>query len=169
MNIRQETSHDVEAIETLTYQAFDNHPHHAPGALPTEHLIINRLRKRGALTLSLVAEDESGIIGQITFSPVTIDGQTGGWFGLGPVSVKPERQGEGIGGRLINEGLARLSLQGAQGVVLLGEPEYYGRFGFKVHSGLVYPGAPAKYFLVLPLQAEGAVPVGEVAYDPAFG
>jgi len=169
MNIREERPSDREAIETLTCQAFENHPHHEPGAKPTEHLIINRLRESGALTLSIVAEEGGEIIGQITFSSVTINGRASDWFGLGPVSVRPEHQGKGIGGQLIRDGLARLKAQGAEGVVLLGEPEYYGRFGFKANPAISYPGVPAEYFLVLPLHEDSAMPVAEVGYHKAFG
>ncbi len=169
MKIRTETSSDCNAIETLTYQAFENHPHHAPGAKPTEHLIINKLRDNGALTLSLVAEDETGIIGHIAFSPVAIGGISSEWYGLGPVSVTPKRQGEGIGGQLIKVGMDQLKALGAEGVVLLGEPEYYGRFGFKPHTNLTLPGVPSEYFLIQPLRInESTVPVGEVAYHEAF-
>lgn len=169
MNIRTETTADHNSIETLTYHAFENHPHHAPGAKPTEHLIINKLRDAGALTLSLVAEDETGIIGHIAFSPVTIGGAASKWYGLGPVSVSPERQGEGIGGQLIKTGMAKIKAQGAEGVVLLGEPAYYGRFGFKADTNLTLAGVPAAYFLVHPLgDNETAVPTGEVAYHQAF-
>ncbi|PSW16873.1 N-acetyltransferase [Photobacterium sanctipauli] len=175
MKIRLETASDSTYIESLTYQAFENHPHHEPGAKPTEHLIVNRLREGGALSLSLVAEDESGIIGHIAFSPVTIAGEASKWFGLGPVSVTPSRQGEGIGGSLIREGVEMLKTQGAEGIVLLGEPEYYGRFGFKANDNLTLPGVPAEYFLVMPLcenscdDAKQSIPTGDVAYHPAFG
>ncbi|ANG62812.1 acetyltransferase [Marinobacterium aestuarii] len=153
MNIREEKAGDGEAIETLTYQAFENHPHHEPGAL----------------TLSLVAEEDGAIVGQITFSPVTINGRDSDWFGLGPVSVKPERQGEGIGSQLIRNGLERLKKRGAGGVVLLGEPAYYGRFGFKANPDLTLPGVPAEYFVIQVLRAGGTVPKGVIGYHRAFG
>ncbi len=168
MKIRTETISDHNAIEALTYQAFENHPHHALGAKPTEHLIINKLRDSGALTLSLVAEDKTGIVGHIAFSSVTIGGVSSNWYGLGPVSVTPERQGEGIG-RHITTGMSQLKAQEAEGVVLLGEPGYYGRFGFKPHTNLTLPGVPVEYFLIQSLRDdECAVPVGEVAYHQAF-
>lgn len=168
MNVRDERPGDIEAVERLTYRAFDGHPHHAPGAEPTEHLILARLRAAGAMTLSLVAEDASGVVGHIAFSAVTIDGAVSGWYGLGPVSVEPKRQGEGIGGVLIRHGLAALRDAGADGVVLLGEPGYYERFGFRQHPGLTLPGVPAEYFLALPLRHGVALPQGEVAYHDAF-
>lgn len=179
MTIRTETTADHNAIETLTYRAFENHPHHAPGAKPTEHLIINKLRDAGVLTVSLVAEDDTGIIGHIALSPVAINGVTTNWYGLGPVAVTPERQGEGIGRQLIEASLTAIKSQHAAGVVLLGEPEYYGRFGFETHANLTLEGVPPEYFMIQSLcddndtttdkaTADKAIPVGEVTYHVAF-
>lgn len=169
MKIRPETMSDANAIAALTYKAFENHPHHAPGAKPTEHLIVNNLRDSGALTLSLVAEDETGIVGHIAFSPVKIAGVASNWYGLGPVSVNPEQQGKGIGGQLIKTGMEILKAQNAEGIVLLGEPEYYGRFGFKTHTNLTLADVPAEYFLIKSLRGDDAeIPVGEVTYHRAF-
>jgi len=167
MKIRPETKSDINAITALTYAAFENHPHHEPGAKPTEHLIVNNLRDSGALTLSLVAENETGIVGHIAFSPVSIAGAASTWYGLGPVSVTPQLQGKGIGAQLIKTGLEMLKVQGAGGMVLLGEPEYYHRFGFKMHTNLTLAGVPAEYFLIQPL-VDTEIPVGEVTYHPAF-
>ncbi|WP_439789944.1 GNAT family N-acetyltransferase [Photobacterium leiognathi] len=86
MIIRAEKDSDITAIETLTYSAFKDHPHHEPGAEPNEHLIVNRLRDANALTLSLVAEVNNQVIGHIAFSPVLINGEATNWYGLGPVS-----------------------------------------------------------------------------------
>lgn len=166
MNIRAEIHSDIEQIEKLVYRAFENHPHHAPGAQPTEHLIVNKLRQAEALSLSLVCEDETGLIGHIAFSPVAINGELTGWYGLGPVSVVPERQGEGIGGALIRQGLSQLKEQNAQGVVLLGEPEYYRRYGFECLPQLTLAGVPAEYFMSLVLSNH--IAEGEVTYHPAF-
>ena len=166
MNIRNERTCDISDIETLTYQAFENHPHHEPGAKPTEHLIVERLRNQHALTLSLVAEDETGIIGHIAFSAVMINGEPCNWFGLGPVSVQPNRQNEGIGKALINQAMAIMQQQGASGVVLLGEPQYYGRFGFEADSKLTLADVPPEYFLVKRLCDNSDN--GQVTYHPAF-
>jgi len=168
MTLREETATDIDAISELTYQAFENHPHHEPGAKPTEHLIVKRLRNNGALTLSLVAEAQGAIVGHIAFSPVSINGQAGHWFGLGPVSVLPSHQRQGIGSQLIRQGLKTLTAQGAEGFVLLGDPQYYGRFGFRAQPGLVLPGVPAEYFVVLPVAQDSPLPEGQVAYHSAF-
>jgi len=174
MTIRTEITADNNAIETLTYRAFENHPHHAPGATPTEHLIINKLRDAGVLTVSLVAEDDTGIIGHIALSPVSINGVASNWYGLGPVSVIPERQGEGIGRQLIEASLAKIKSKNTDGIVLLGEPDYYGRFGFETHANLTLQGVPPEYFLIKSLcnddstATDKAIPVGDITYHSAF-
>ena len=166
MTIRKETEKDIQIIERLTYAAFENHPHHAPGQKPMEHLIVNELRAMNALTLSLVYEEEGELLGHIAFSPVLINGEESGWLGLGPVSVLPNQQGKGIGSKLINEGLKQLKASGTMGVVLLGEPSYYQRFGFEQSAILTCEGVPEEYFLVTPLAKE--VPKGNVSYHEAF-
>ncbi|HIF9187931.1 TPA: GNAT family N-acetyltransferase [Photobacterium damselae] len=166
MNIRAESPSDIEQIESLTYAAFENHPHHEPGAKPTEHLIVNKLRESNALTISLVCEDDSQLVGHIAFSPVRINGKEIQWCGLGPVSVIPSQQGKGIGHALIQQGILQAQELGFKGVVLLGEPEYYTRFGFTPSPKLTLDGVPPEFFLVKAL--EGEIPSGEVSYHPAF-
>jgi putative acetyltransferase len=166
MKIRAENHSDRLEIESLIYRAFLNHPHHEPGASPTEHLIVNKLRDANALSLSLVCEDQTGILGHIAFSPILINGEASAWYGLGPVSVTPERQGEGIGATLIRQSLSQLKMQGVEGIVLLGEPEYYGRFGFKSQPHLTLAGIPPEYFLALCLDKD--IPMGDVTYHSAF-
>ena len=161
--IRTETSLDIDEISRITYAAFlgkfSDHP--------TEHLIVNGLREAGALSLSLVAEVDGKIVGHVAFSPVTIDELFFDWYGLGPISVVPELQKQGIGSKLIREGLAKLRDFGAKGCVLEGSPVYYSRFGFSPRAGLTYHAAPAvEYFMALPFYAE--IPTGKVEYDQSF-
>ncbi|MDX3924901.1 MAG: N-acetyltransferase [Shinella sp.] len=162
MIIRPETPADVAAIHDLTTTAFEGQPH-SDGSEPH---IIDRLRAAGALTLSLVAEEDRAIIGHVAFSPVTISGKADGWFGLGPVSVAPVRQREGVGSALIREGLSRLRTGGAKGCVLVGAPGYYKRFGFEHDPAFTLEGYPPEYFLRVAFSPvyEG----GPVAYHPAF-
>lgn len=166
MPIRLEQPGDADAIRALTTEAFATAPHSSG----TEAAIVDGLRAAGALTLSLVAvedDEKSGkILGHVAFSPVTIDGAERGWFGLGPVSVKPGRQRGGIGSGLIREGLRRLREMGAAGCVLLGDPGYYGRFGFANDPALVLKGVPPEYFMRLGFGAEQ--PAGTVRYHAAF-
>ncbi|MCJ8024019.1 N-acetyltransferase [Shinella yambaruensis] len=162
MFLRPERPDDVNAIRALTETAFRTAPH-ADG---TEHVIIDRLRATGALTLSLVVESDGVIIGHVAFSPVTVSDGSANWYGLGPISVDPSRQGEGIGGRLVEEGLQRLKALGAAGCVLLGDPGYYGRFGFAADPKLTLDGVPPEYFMRVAFS-----PVyggGTVSYHPGF-
>ncbi|MCP4955848.1 GNAT family N-acetyltransferase [Photobacterium aquimaris] len=166
MEIRAEKASDKENITALTYCAFENHPHHEPGAKPTEHLIVDKLRKANMLALSLVCEDKNNIIGHIAFSPILINGEQSSWYGLGPLSVTPERQGEGIGSALIRFGLSQLKTQGIEGVVLLGEPQYYARFGFESQPNLTLAGVHAEYFMAKALA--NSIPTGEIGFHSAF-
>nr|WP_219826115.1 N-acetyltransferase [Scandinavium goeteborgense] len=106
--IREETKQDINHIERLTLLAFTGHPHHEPGASPNEHMIINKLRDAQAMTLSLVAEDESGIVGHVAYSSVKIDGITTRWHALAPVSVSPSLQRQGIGSKMIKKSILLL-------------------------------------------------------------
>lgn len=154
--IRKESAADHEAISEVTRAAFENHPY----TRGTEEFIIKALRAAGALTLSLVAEVGGRVVGHIAFSPVTISDGSRNWHGLGPVSVSPEFQRQGIGKALVNEGLSLLKASGAGGCVLVGDPEFYGRFGFRNLPELVLEGVSQKYFLALTFgknAARGAV------------
>ena len=162
MTIRPEQPGDADAIRAVIGAAFAGRRYSSG----TEAAIVEALREAGALTLSLVAEEDGQVIGHIAFSPVTIDGAACGWFGLGPVAVVPERQGQGVGAALIREGLARLRARGAAGCVLLGDPRYYARFGFVSDPALRYSGGPAAYFQRLAFS--DPTPSGEIAFHPAF-
>jgi putative acetyltransferase len=160
--IRPETPADAAAIEALTIAAFLNAPHTGHN----EHFIINALRQAGKLTVSLVAAARDSVIGHVAISPVSISDGAAAWYGLGPVSVLPEHQGMGVGSRLIREALGVLSGKGAAGCVVLGEPVYYGRFGFRADPALVLAGVPPEYFQALEFRPSTAR--GTVVYHPAF-
>lgn len=164
--IRAENPSDTATIHRLTRIAFEKAAHSAG----TEQKIVDELRRTGALTISLVAELESQLIGHVAISPITIADEdhdhADGWYGLGPISVLPELQGQGVGSSLIQAVLNVLRQMGAGGCVLLGDPNYYGRFGFAARSGLTYSGPPPEYFQSL--RFSGAQPQGEVCYHPAF-
>ena len=160
--IRNETQDDVRAITEVTIAAFktleiSNH---------TEQFIIEALRAAEALTVSLVAEADGRVIGHIAFSPVTLSDGTPNWYGLGPVSVLPEHQRQGIGQALIEEGLSRLKDLDAQGCCLVGHPDYYKKFGFKNLAGLVFEGVPPEVFFALSF--DGRTPQGTVAFHEGF-
>lgn len=160
--IRSEKPNDFVAITRIHELAFKSEPH----SEQTEHFIVLALRSAGKLSLSLVAERASQVIGHVAFSPVQFSDGSVGWYGLGPVAVLPELQHQGIGKALINCGLASLRSQGASGCVVLGDPNYYGRFGFKHRPDCVFEGVPAEYFQSLPFGADAAV--GKVTYHEAF-
>ena len=120
MLIRDERPQDAAAIHDITRQAFATMPF-SDGDEPE---LVDNLRLAGALTLSLVAEEAGAILGHIAFSPVRVSDAHGDWYGLGPVSVRPDRQKQGIGAALIRAGLARLETLGAAGCVLLGHHDY---------------------------------------------
>jgi putative acetyltransferase len=160
--IRSETDADVGAIRDVTVSAFKT----LAISSHTEQFIIDALRAAKSLTVSLVAEVDGRVGGHIAFSPVTISDGTRNWYGLGPVSVLPEYQRQGIGKALIEEGLSRLKSLDARGVCLVGHPDYYRQFGFKNVSGLVHEGVPQEIFFVLSF--DGHIPQGTVAFDEAF-
>lgn len=160
--IRKEANSDVEAIFELTKAAFENHPY----SHNTEQFIVNALRAANALTVSLVAEVEGKVVGHIAFSPVTVSDGSNDWYGIGPVSVAPELQKQGIGKSLINEGLSLLKALGAQGCVLVGDPGYYERFGFRNLPHLVYEGVPQEYFLALAFHENNSL--GSVTFHEGF-
>ncbi len=160
--IRSETDSDVNAIGDVTAAAFktldiSNH---------TEHFIIEALRAAKALVISLVADLDGEVIGHIAFSPVTISDGSRGWHGLGPVSVLPAHQRQGVGKALIREGLSRLKAMNAQGCCLVGHPDYYRQFGFRNPSGLVVEGVPPEVFFALSF--DGHYPEGIVTFHEGF-
>lgn len=167
MVIRTERPGDETPIARLLYAAFHNHPQHPPGSEPVEHAIVARLRADRALALSLVAETDGGIVGHLALSPARVGAAGPGWLLLGPLGVMPARQGQGIGSALVRQALGRLADTGAAGVVLVGDPAFYGRFGFAAVPGLGWPGVPERY--VLAVSFGPALPVGDIAAHPAFG
>jgi putative acetyltransferase len=116
--------------------------------------------------VSLVAEDPGRIVGHVAFSPVQIAGAICHWFGLGPLSVHPDRQGRGVGSALVHEGLRRLRERSARGCVVLGYPAYYQRFGFHAEPRLTLAGSTPGHFMALCLAPP--LPEGRVGYHPAF-
>jgi len=119
--IRPERVEDVEAIDVV----------HAAGfPTPAESRLVRLLRETGKLTVSLVAEDRGEVVGHVAFSPVSASAGPEG-AGLAPVGVLPSHRRQGIAARLVEVGLATCRLAGYGWAVVLGDPSYYARFGFR--------------------------------------
>jgi putative acetyltransferase len=159
LTLRHEQRADRAAIHAVHATSF-------PSADEAE--LVDALRAAGHLTLSLVAVEQSQVVGHVAFSPVSVpDGPDG--LGLAPVAVLPAFRRRGIAAQLIRAALAECAEAGCGFVVVLGDPSYYGRFGFAPAStfGLYdeYQGGEA--FQALELRP-GAIPRGVVRYAPAF-
>ncbi len=159
MMIRDETPADVDAIRIVVAAAF-------PG--PEEASLVDQLRADGDVVCSLAAVEDDRVVGHILFSPMKAPFRA---LALGPIAVMPDRQRRGIGGRLIEAGLARADAGGWDAVFVLGDPTFYGRFGFSVAlaAGFSSPYA-GPHLMALPL---GGNPLparsGSIEYAPAFG
>ncbi len=160
--IRDETAADARAIGQVTTAAFET----LEISSHTEQFVVEALRAAGALTLSLVAEMDGRVVGHIAFSPVTIADGAPDWYGLGPVSVLPAYQRQGIGKALIWAGLSRLKAMHARGCCLVGHPDYYPQFGFTNVAGLEVEGVPAEAFFALSF--DGRYPQGAVVFHEGF-
>lgn len=160
--IRNENSKDINIISEVTIAAFKT----LEISNQTEHFVIEALRKAGVLSLSLVAEVEGRVVGHIAFSPVVLSDGTPDWYGLGPVSVLPELQQQGIGKALIRDGLSRLKDMQARGCCLVGHPGYYTKFGFINTPDLMLEGVPPEAFFALSF--DGTMPQGTVAFHEGF-
>ncbi|QJB68686.1 GNAT family N-acetyltransferase [Parasphingorhabdus halotolerans] len=160
--IRPETPADHAAIYDITKRAFAPMPY-SDG---DEQDLIDRLRNASALAISLVAEQDGAVVGQVTFTEAFAADGSDGWYALGPVAVEPELQSRKIGAQLIEAGIALLCERGAAGCVLVGNPAYYGRFGFKPFPELCPKGEPTESFQILPLGVAG--PSAVISFHPLF-
>ncbi|AWB80998.1 GNAT family N-acetyltransferase [Corynebacterium yudongzhengii] len=151
VTIRRETDADIPAITELVGCG-----------------VVEKLRDDNALAVSLVAVEEFEIVGHIAASPVRIDDGTGGWFSLGPVTVAEGHRGRGIGSRLIEHAIDALKEGGAGGAVLVGDPAYYGRFGFVRTEFLTHPGNVDDYLLRALRLGDSRFPAGDVHAHPAL-
>jgi putative acetyltransferase len=164
--VRRERPDDVLAVRRVNERAFGR---------TAEADLVDLLRDRGKVTLSLVAETGDLVAGHILFTPATIEveGKASPALGLGPMAVLPDYQRRGIGSLLVRAGLEECQRAGHGCVVVLGHSEYYPRFGFvpASHHGLAWEHpAPDEAFMVLALR-DGALarPGGIVRYAPEFG
>lgn len=161
MLIRDETAGDMRAISRLVTEAMKM----LAQSSGTEAAIVEALRADGALVLSLVAEEEGEVLGYLAASAARIGNQDG-WALVGPLAVLPSRHHRGIGTALMAEALRRLRTTN-RGAALVGDPGYYGRFGFRAFPELGVAGCPPEVVQALPF--DGAEPCGELIHHPAFG
>ncbi len=161
--IRAATAMDVGAIRRIHLGAFPT---------PAEADLVEQLVRDRDAELSLVAVDGDAIIGHILFSRMRAegDGLPLRALGLAPVAVTSDRQGEGIGSALIEACLRKAELAGADIIFVLGEPEYYGRFGFRRETAEPFASPYAgPYFQARSLSEKFVQPLsGRAEYAPAF-
>lgn len=135
-----------------------------------EPAIVETVRDEAG-SFALVAEDAGEVLGHIQFSRAWVGDE--GVLALGPMAVRPDRQGQGIGAALVRAGLEAAAERGESTVIVVGEAGYYGRFGFRPASPfgipVPFPGVPDEDFMVAELGGGGLVPSGAVRFHPAFG
>ena len=127
ITVRTETAADIASIRRVEEAAFGR---------SAEADLVDALRRRGRVTLSLVAVEDGIVTGHILFTPVTFEGLDGCAVkievaGLGPLAVLPASQRRGVGSRLVKAGLEACRSLGIDAVVVLGHAGYYPRFGFQ--------------------------------------
>ncbi|MGH9896302.1 MAG: GNAT family N-acetyltransferase [bacterium] len=163
MIIRPEKPSDTAGIRYLNEEAFGR---------PLEARLVDTLRSRGRIMLSLVAVRDDHVVGHISFSPVTVETEkeTLTVAGLAPMAIAPTLQRQGIGSLLVKAGLDGCRKAGLAGVVVLGHPDYYPRFGFVPASNYGIRSeyaVPEGVFMAIELRA-GALHAGLAKYVPEF-
>src|SRR5687767_4733673 len=161
--IRPERVEDTTAVRRVLEAAF-------PTAAEAD--LVERLRRGSKSVIALAAENEGEVVGHIVFSPLALEPLAGAiGLGLGPIAVLPDYEKHGVGRRLVQNGLAACHSWGAGFVTVLGDPEYYGRFGFEPASehGLLNEFGAGPHFMVFPLKKNGLPPRGTlIRYAPEF-
>ena len=161
--IRIECPADIPGARAVNKAAFET------GA---EAALVDALRENGKFVLSLVADMEGEIVGHILFTEIEMEpgGAAARVLGLAPMAVRPDWQGRGIGSALVRRGLEDCRELGYRGVVVLGHPEYYPRFGFipaSRHGITCDYEVPDEVFMAVALDA-GDLPKGRARYQPEF-
>ena len=169
MLIRRETPADRSTVHTIHSEAFRREP----GVTPVEAPLVEELRADGDLldALSLVAVRDGEVVGHVCCSRARVGDDTTSAVGLGPLGVLPAHQASGVGSALVHAVLGAADALGYGVVVLLGNPAYYGRFGFVTASTLsITAPDPAwdKHFQVRTLTGYKPTQAGAFEYAPAF-
>ena len=157
VTVRLERAGDIAAIDDVIVRCFGREG---------EARLVAQLRRDGDATISLVATAGDAVIGHVLLSPMSAPFQA---LGLAPLSVIPEHQKQGVGTALMNAAVAQAREGGWSAIFVLGDPVYYGRFGFRADlaTGFSSPYA-GPHFMVLPLMDVLPVASGKVSYAAAF-
>ena len=160
-HIRPERGDDAAAIRAVLIAAFPT---------PAEADLVRKLHEEHDSEISLVAENEGGIVGHVMLSRMTVEDGSRSYraLGLGPVAVLPERQRQGIGGALVREALRRADALGEELVFVLGEPDYYRRFGFSAEAAAPFSSPYAGPYLMARTHGVALPRSGRADYAPAF-
>lgn len=164
MIVRAERDADHLAIRVVNEAAFGGRE---------EADLVEALRADRAVLLSLVAEIDNQVVGHVLFGRMSIESATGlvPAVALAPMAVRPGYQRQGIGSRLVKDGLHLLRSLGERIVIVVGHPAYYPRFGFSSETARLLDGPfPREAFMAIELEpgALGGVR-GRVRYPDAFG
>jgi putative acetyltransferase len=163
--LRPERMDDVAQVRVVQSAAFGR---------SDEADLVDVLRAAATPILSLVAQVGGLVVGHVCFSPVTIEGcpEAPALAGLAPLAVLPAFQGRGVGGALVREGVRECASLGWRAIFLLGDPDYYGRFGFELAAARGFHYESERFdphFQVLELEAGVLVGcAGQVRYHDAF-
>lgn len=164
-DIREERPEDILGVRYVNRQAFDS---------AVEADLVDKLRQRHGLILSLVALEKAHVVGHILFSPVTVESESSSFTAaaLDPMAVLPQHQRQGIGSQLVNVGLEELKKTDYDIVVVLGHPDYYPRFSFSPASNYGIKcefDVPDEAFMLLELRPGALAERSEtVKYQPEF-
>lgn len=160
MKIRDATAADFGAIRAVEAAAFGR---------DDEADLVEALRAEGAVLFELVVEQDGLVVGHILFS-VLLTRPPKAVAALAPVAVAPEAQGRGVGAALCRAGVERCRALSVEAVAVLGDPAYYGRFGFSSKAAgalkTAYSQLPA--FMALELESGALSKSLDVAYPMAF-
>lgn len=128
--IRESLANDITWIEKIY-----------PNAFPDEDLLtlVRELLRDGSSVVSLVGIIDEAVVGNVLFTPCSVAGRTEKVALLGPFAVVPAWQRQGIGNAIVRAGLRRMENAGTNQVYVLGDPAYYGRFGFEPDDGVTPP------------------------------
>lgn len=161
MAIRAATPRDREAIRLVEEHAFGQH---------SEAGLVDAIVAQGGAVVELVAVEDGQVVGHILFSRLYVEGDTGEFpaVALAPLAVEPSFHGTGIGGALVREAHIRLKSAGERLSVVLGEPAYYGRFGYS-HTRAAGFESEYQGEALQALAWDEAPETGRLVYASAFG